>query len=117
MRVLLFLTLCIALIGCKSGSKVSKTDVASRQKGGPSAEISMSFFSGVLQDEAQGKPVPQAWGSYEDYWNSRMRDIAIHQNKDYYNRVFRDFNSARLQLGLLPMTVPSYESFQPATPP
>ena len=116
MRKSVFLVICLALTGCEffnilPRSKVSKTDVASAQKGGPSAEVSISFFSPILQDEAQGKPAARAWGTYEDYWKSRMRHIATHQSKDYYNRVFCDFEDARLRLGLHPIAVPPYESF------
>src|SRR5690349_8900077 len=100
---LLILFICFAVTGCglfHTRSKAGKTDVASVQKGGPSAEISISFFAAILQDEAGGKPAPPAWGSYEDYWKSRMQYIATHESKEYYERVFRDFDDARLRLGL-----------------
>jgi hypothetical protein len=92
-------------------NKVSKTDVANVHKGGPSAEVTISFFSTVLQDEVKGEPCPLAWGTYGDYWKSRMEYIATHESKEYYERVFRDFEAARLRLGLSNIPVPSYESF------
>lgn len=107
----------IGLTGCEwfnllPRSKISRTDVASSHKGGPSAEISISFFSEILKDEAKGKPCPSAWGTYEQYWKSRMDYIAKNQSKEYYERVFRDFNSARLRLGLKEIEVPSYTTLR-----
>jgi len=116
MRTGVFLGIALAFAGCEIAntlprSKLRKTDVPSAQKGGPSAEVSISFFSSTLRDEAQGKPAARAWGTYEDYWKSRMQYIASNESKAYYDRVFRDFNDARLRLGLLAIVVRPYESY------
>lgn len=69
-------------------------------------------LSWVLKDEWEGVPCPPAWGSYEMYWKERMQYFARNESKEFYDRFFRDFNSARTQLGLKPIELPSYESFQ-----
>ncbi len=120
MNRLLFLSLCFLLTGCElfnlvPRNKVSRTDVASVRKGAPSAEVLISFFSGILRDEAEGKP--PAWGgTYEDYWKSRMEYIAKEETSAYYNRVFRDFGQARAKLGLAPIDVPPYETLSGKSP-
>ena len=116
MHKLVILGICLALTGCELLNSaprrtISKTDVASARKGGPSAEVSISFFSAVLEDEANGKPAARAWGSYDDYWKSRMRHIATEESELYYDRVFRDFENARARLGLHAIVVPPYEYF------
>lgn len=114
---LLFCALIIGMLsGCEplnlaSHSSMSKTDVASLHKGAPSAEVLISFFSVFLKDETDGHPVPGGYGTYREYWQSRMQDIAVNESKEYYSRVFRDFNDARARVGLSEIPVPPYESF------
>ena len=115
MRVFLFLIVCLCLAGCAS-DKAQRADVLSSQKGGPSAQIAISFLAVALEDEAAGKPCPPAWRSYPQYWHSRMEYIATHESKVYYERVFLHFNDGRIKLGLVPMTVPTYESFHKTKP-
>jgi len=87
----------------------SKTDVASSKDGGPSAEISISIFQITLADEAIGKPCPSAWVSYRNYWLGRMDYIMKHENEEYYNRVFRDFEETREHLKLSKISVKPYQ--------
>jgi len=99
---LVVLAVSVGLAGCElcnllPRNTVSKTDVASGQKG-PSAEMLITGFSLTLKDEADHKPCPPAWGTYERYWKSRMEYIARHESKDYYERVFRDFDRARVRI-------------------
>jgi hypothetical protein len=115
-RLTVLLTICFALTGCElfnllPRSKLSKTDVVSAHKGGPSAEELISFFSVTLRGEAEGEPCPPAWGTYEKFWKSRMEYIATHESKEYYDRVFRDFEAARARLGMSNIPVPAYEFF------
>lgn len=112
---------CVSLSGCEilnlfPRNKASKTDVASSQKGGPSAEVSISLLSAALLDEADHKPCPPAWGTYDKYWRDRMWYFANHESREYYDRVFRDFTVSRLKLGLTPISVPDYDSLRVKPP-
>jgi hypothetical protein len=116
---LALLTICFGLTGCElynaePHGKESKTDVLSAQKGGPSAEHLLSFFNPLLQEEVEGKRALGPSGSYADYWKSRMAYVATHESEAYYNRVFQNFNQARVQLGLKIIEVPDYASFHQA---
>jgi len=86
----------------------SKTDVASSRDGASSAEVSISLYSVTLADEARGKPCPEAWVSYRNYWIGRMDYIIKHESEEYYNRVFRDFEEARKSLKLSKIIVKPY---------
>jgi hypothetical protein len=113
-RTFLFAALMVLLSGCEllnisPRKTVSKSDVSSLRAGAPSAEVLISFFSVTLKDEVDGKPAPH--GGYEHYWRSRMQYIAQNESKEYYERVFRDFNKSRAQVGLNTITIPPYESF------
>jgi hypothetical protein len=103
----------LAISGCEIINLVpnenrSSTDVASSRSGAPSAEVSISFFSHVLESEARGESCPKAWGTYRKYWISRMDYIRSHESQAYYERVFRDFPASRRNLGLPPIPVKPY---------
>ena len=103
----------LAVSGCEIINLVpneyrSSTDVASSSSGAPSAEVSISLFSDVLESEAKGESCPKAWGTYREYWISRMDHIRSHESQAYYERVFRDFPATRKKLGLPPIPVKPY---------
>ncbi len=103
----------LAISGCEMINLIpneyrSRTDVASNRRGAPSAEVSISFFSHVLESEAKGESCPKAWGTYREYWIGRMDYIRSHESQAYYERVFRDFPTARKNLGLPPIPVKPY---------
>jgi hypothetical protein len=117
MRAIFLGFMAVLLTGCElvnlvPGKTVSRTDVASIQKGGGSAEVAISFFSITLREEAEGKKA-LGGGTWEEYWTSRMEHVALTESKEYYERVFRDFNEAR-GLSLPEIPVPSYESWRVA---
>jgi hypothetical protein len=113
-KLLIPLLICIALNGCQTvqsnpSDLLSAQDIKSSQTNGYSSDTMILIVVTALINEKNGSPQTVSRGESRTLWTNRMKDIEAKETKEYYNRVFGAFVSARKEMKLFPIKVIPYK--------